>query len=157
MTSTMKCIITAIVGTLILGLLMVVALAAPKIYPGPYEATVVRVVDADTAVLAVDLWPGQVVTVSVRLNTIDTPETFRPQCDAEKALAKQASDYVRQLLPVGHPVRLQDIFTGKFAGRVVGTIVIDTATGTDTIARALVRRNFARPYFGKGPRPDWCE
>lgn len=130
--------------------------AAAKVYAGPYEATVVRHVDADTVVLQVDLWPGQTVITSVRINKIDTPETFRPKCDAERAFAKEASAYVRSIAPLKASVKLRDVFLGKFAGRVVGTVEFETVTGTDTIADALIRRRFAKPYFGKGARPDWC-
>lgn len=128
----------------------------PKHYPGPYVAQVVKVTDSDTIELLVHTWPDTTVKIGVRVNGIDTPEIFRPKCEAEKIKARQASNYVKTLLPIGSTVEVRDVFTGKFGGRVVADISFASATGTDTLAKALIRRQHAVPYFGGKKVKDWC-
>ena len=48
---------------------------------------------------------------------------------------------------------LRDVAYGTFAGRVVARI---EAAGAD-VAAPLLAAGLARPYEGRGPRPDWCE
>lgn len=48
-----------------------------------YKATLVNVVDGDTLDFDVDLGFRVTMRIRVRLNGIDTPEIFRPSCDAE--------------------------------------------------------------------------
>jgi len=133
-----------------------VELKAPKNYPGPYVAYVIKNTDSDTHKLAIHVWPDHIIKVGLRVNGIDTPEKFRPKCDREKMLARDASNFVAGLIPPGTQVQVTNVKLGKYAGRAVGTINYGSATGTDTIAKALIRRQHAVRYDGGTKTKDWC-
>lgn len=118
---------------------------------GPVDAEVLRVVDGDTVLVTAHIWLGQRVETLVRLAGIDTPE-LRGRCDDEKALAQRARSLVETRLPPGARVRLHDVSTGKFAGRIVARLF--TEEGED-IGRTLIDSGLARPYDG-GRRAPWC-
>ena len=152
MSEGMKALIATAIGAGLVCLALWPFAVRAETYSGPYGASVVRVIDADTLELAVDVWPGQVVTVAVRVLGIDTPEVRRPDCEAERALGRRASALVRGLAPPASRVALLDVQEGKYAGRVVGTIAVDG----ESLADALIEAQLARPYNGRGPRPEWC-
>ena len=142
-----------------LALLMVVAapVAAKEIYPGPYRAEVVKVIDSDTIRARVHIWPGMTVETSVRLFGVDTPEKFRPQCPQEKALAMKATAFVRELVRPGDMIRLRAVQNGKYAGRVVAQVYFTNVSGDEVrLGRMLIDHGFARPYFG-GTKSSWCK
>jgi micrococcal nuclease len=71
------------------------------------DATLKRIVDGDTMEFLVD--PGFDVqfTITVRVKNIDTPETYRPSCEAEKLHGEKASKRAKELLTdplTGEPV-----------------------------------------------------
>ena len=86
-----------------------------------------------------------------RLIGFDTPETYRPQCVAEKALGLQAKARLKELIQTAGQIELiiqpeldvHDRFlaVGRVAGQDVGTI--------------LISEGHARPYSG-GKRRSWC-
>lgn len=124
------------------------SLAAPREIPGPVAATVERVVDGDTVRVSAEIWVDQHVSVSVRLRGVDAPEIFRPQCDAERAAARRAKEFVEALLSAD--VLLRDITQDKYGGRVVARI--ETATGED-IGAALLDEGLA---VEMGEADPWC-
>lgn len=65
------------------------------------DATVVRVIDGDTIVASLD---GAEETI--RLLNVDTPETRKPNTPVE-CLGPEATEYLRQRLPVGTRVQLE--------------------------------------------------
>lgn len=134
------------------GLVAIVPPAGAERLQGPIEAEVLRVVDGDTVEVRARIWLGQTVTTLVRVNGVDTPER-RARCQAEKDAAERATALVSGLLPVGHTVRLRDVETGKYAGRVVAGV--ETADGRD-LAQVLLDHKLARPYDGKA-RGGWCD
>ncbi len=117
---------------------------------GPYTATVERVIDGDTLAVRVPVWIGQELTVLVRVRGIDAPER-KSRCATERALAKRASAYLAAMIS-GGPVRLSQISSGKYFGRVLADVT--TAEGDD-VARQLLGRKLVRPYRGKA-RAGWC-
>ena len=86
-----------------------------------------------------------------RLVGFDTPETYRPQCDAEKALGLKAKDRLTDLIDTAGQIKLvikpeldkHDRFlaVGRVDGQDVGAI--------------LISEGLARPYDG-GKRQSWC-
>lgn len=86
-----------------------------------------------------------------RLIGFDTPETYRPQCDAEKALGLKAKDRLTDLVHTAGQIKLviqpeldkHDRFLafGRVDGQNVGDI--------------LISEGLARPYSG-GKRQSWC-
>ncbi len=125
------------------------AVAAERL-AGPVEAEVVRVIDGDSLVVRARIWLGQTVETHVRLAGIDTPE-LRGKCAEEKERAAAARDALALL--VGHsPVRLSDVETDKYGGRVLARVA--TLRHGD-LALALIAGGHARAYEG-GARNGWC-
>jgi len=63
-----------------------------------YIAKVNRVVDGDTFDLAVDVGFDVIVKERFRLAGVDTPETWRPRNEAEKAHGLKATAAVKELI-----------------------------------------------------------
>ncbi|ABS62950.1 nuclease (SNase domain protein) [Parvibaculum lavamentivorans DS-1] len=124
------------------------AFAAERL-AGPVEAEVVRVIDGDSLVVRARIWLGQTVETHVRLAGIDTPE-LRGKCEEEKARARAARDALASLTQ--GRVRLSDIETDKYGGRVLARI--ESAFHGD-VAAALIAKGHARVYDG-GARAGWC-
>ena len=59
-----------------------------------YECVVVRVVDGDTMDVEIDLGFDIVTKQRIRLLGVDTPETYRPSCEAERAHGEEAKRFV---------------------------------------------------------------
>lgn len=137
-----------------LALLTILAFAparAAEILTGPASATVLEVIDGDTITVSARIWLGQAVETRVRLAGIDTPE-LRGDCQAERELAARAREWLVESLSSGQVV-LTEIRYGTYAGRVVARI---STVGTPDIADTLIAAGLARPYGGRGARPDWC-
>lgn len=113
-------------------------------------ASVVSVYDGDTITVDAFPWPGQTQRTSVRINGIDTAE-MRGKCPLEKEKARAAK--ARTIELAGEAVTLVDIHLGKYAGRVVASVILKD--GRD-LATVLMDDGFARPYSGKGARKSWC-
>lgn len=60
-----------------------------------YKAQCLRVIDGDTIEVMIDLGFGIYKKEKVRLADIDTPEIFRPSCDAEKEHGFEAKRFVQ--------------------------------------------------------------
>jgi micrococcal nuclease len=81
------------------------------------DTTLVRVVDGDTLVAAVEGHDER-----VRLIGIDTPETVSPSKPVQ-CYGKQASDHLKGLLPKGTPIRLvTDADTHDVYGRLLAYV-----------------------------------
>ena len=124
------------------------ALGAP-VAAQTYPATVTRVIDGDTVVATVTVWPGLTWRGAVRLRGLDTPE-LRGRCPEERAAARAAREALVAQLD-GATVTVQDPEHGLYAGRVVATLV----AGDSAVAHALIAAGHARPYAG-GRREGWC-
>lgn len=124
------------------------ALGAEALY-GPYSAEVVRVIDGDSIVLNVAIWPGLTKQISLRLDKVNTPEKRgAPEC--EKIAAAKATEFTKAWLGNGN-VTVSGVHLGKFAGRALGRI----SRGGEDLGEALVAAGLARPYDG-GRRETWC-
>lgn len=113
--------------------------------PGPIPADYVKNYDGDTVTVRCRIWPGHVVTTDVRLAGVDTPE-IRGDCPREKALARKARAFVQQTLESAELIALRDIRQGKYAGRVVGRLVV----GGEPLSELLIAARLGRPYDGGG-------
>lgn len=128
-----------------------------KVYDGPFNATVVRVYDADTVIVNVFPWPSISVRTKVRVRGIDTPERRRYKCPEEKQLAKQSTDYVKSLLRPGKRVQLTEVSFGKYANRVIGNLLISSIDNKWTsLGELLLAAGYAKSYQG-GKKKGWCE
>lgn len=82
-----------------------------------YNAKVIRVIDADTVQVTIDLGFSIYTHQTVRLSGIDAPERGTD-------LGKEASKYVRNLLPLGASIILEsqkseDDKYGRYLARVI--------------------------------------
>lgn len=92
----------------------------------------------------------------IRLLNIDTPE-LRSRCKdpdiklQEKALAREARDYLIQQLEQAQVIRIQDLERGSFF-RVVANVYIDDVW----LNAQMVEAGYAVDVFD-GKSADWCE
>lgn len=117
--------------------------------PGPVAAEVERVIDDDTVRVSAKIWVDQRISTAVRIYGVDAPELFRPQCEAERAAARQAKSFVEAIIGAG--VMLRDISHYKYGGRVVARL--ETTGGID-IGAALLDAGLAVEIGAGDP---WCE
>ncbi len=86
-----------------------------------------------------------------RLVGFNAPETFRPQCEAERALGLKAKDRLTEIIQTSGQIELViqpelDVHDRFFA---VGR------SGGQEIGKTLISEGLARPYNG-GKRRSWC-
>jgi endonuclease YncB( thermonuclease family) len=110
------------------------------------RAKLLRWGDGDTAVLEVDVWPGDRKTVHARLEGLDTPERGYPG-------AVEAVTRARGLAPEGTVLTLSagPRPLDKY-GRVLSELI--TAEGV-SINVVLLGENLARPYSGGSKAGLW--
>ncbi len=123
--------------------------AAPAI-TGPMAAKVVKVYDGDTFTVEAYPWPGLEAKASVRINGVDTPE-IRGKCEAEKQKAIEAREFVKGLI-LGEVVFLEHVKHGKYAGRVVADVKLDSG---ESLAQKIISQGLGREYHGER-REGWC-
>lgn len=115
-------------------------------------ATADYVFDGDTFAAYVAIAPDVDISVRVRLINIDTPE-IHGDCDYEIERANMARERLRELLPAGTVVDLQNIKDDKYLGRIDANVILPD--GRD-VGRVLINEKLGRAYSG-GKRTSWCE
>ena len=109
-----------------------------------YRANVIRVVDADTLDLDVDIGFGIFTRQCVRLARIDAWEVR----GEEKVKGRKAKAFVEDLL---HPIKQVMIATtkerGKY-GRYIAEIMVPKGDGYTNLSDLLVEEGHAREYEG---------
>lgn len=111
---------------------------------GPYQATVVRVVDGDTIVVDVDLgFNVHLAAQSVRFFGCNADEHDTPG-------GKAAIAWLETMVKPGDVVQLTSHGWDKYGGRVDGSITL--ADGTDLVA-AEIAAGHAAAWDGKGAKP----
>jgi len=114
--------------------------------------TVKYIIDGDTFVGDVLLADGiEVLSVSVRLRNVDTPE-IHGECEYENKRAEYAKQRLSELIPVGSVVEIANIKNDKYAGRIDAN-VYDSANRD--VGMVLVNEKVGRAYSG-GKRKSWC-
>ena len=98
--------------------------------PYKYRGRVVHVVDGDTLDILVDVGFNISHKIRIRLANVDTPEIYRPSCEAELEHGREASKFVKEhcygkevVLETGLKVRAP-LFIN-----VGDSIKVDTRTG----------------------------
>lgn len=119
---------------------------------GPVSADVVEVIDGDTIAVRAHIWPGHMVETRVRLEGVDTPETRRPECEAEREAGRQATAFTQNWLAERQSVTLHQVRLGSFAGRVIADM--QDADSHQSLSDALLEAGLASLYGEDGP---WCE
>lgn len=126
--------------------------------PTPYSeyfGTVERVIDGDTLVVRLDLWPGLEAIYSVRARGIDSPELRGADCPQEKLWADEARLQAEKLYGPGTTVRIENVEMDSF-GRAVADIRRWRSDRWLYFADEMVGRNMAEPWDDGWPDIDWC-
>jgi micrococcal nuclease len=91
-----------------------------------YKGKVTRVVDGDTVIVTINLGFDIVLdNIKVRLYGIDTPETYRPKCDAEQKHGYAAKQFVvDNILNKNVIIKTHKDKKGKY-GRYLADIIFD--------------------------------
>ncbi|WP_170425197.1 thermonuclease family protein [Ruegeria arenilitoris] len=86
-----------------------------------------------------------------RLVGFDTPETFRAQCEAERALGLKAKDRLAEIIRTNGQVELKiEPELDKY-----GRFLAVARTGGKEVGSILISEGLARPY-SSGKRRSWC-
>jgi endonuclease YncB( thermonuclease family) len=118
----------------------------------PLILPIIKIIDGDTIKTYLSL-PAPLNKVSIRILGIDTPEsTWRAKCKAEKALGKKATQFLKDFVGSTPVMTVTNFKWDKFGSRIDGTVFINGKN----IPELLIENGFAREYYGKGPKSDWC-
>lgn len=113
---------------------------------------VMGAVDGDTIRSSVKL-PCPLCRVSVRIRGIDTPEsTYLAKCPKERALGLEAKAFLTSWTSKYETMMARNVSWDKYGGRILA----DVELGGVDVGREMINRGLAKPYFGVGPKPDWC-
>ncbi len=115
---------------------------------GPYRAELIRVIDGDTIVVDVQIWPDLRYRATVRLAGVNAPELRRGD-ECERAAARRAKAFVEAFLASGDIV-IDDVTPGRL-GRMIAAV----KSGARDLGQALLDAGLARPFTRGGWRP-WC-
>ena len=123
-------------------------------YDGPYRATVVRVVDADTIEVNVELWPDLLQTATIRVRGVDAPET-RSSCKSEKALGLEAKEWVEKVYPEGEVIRIEDVEHDSLS-RYVAEVKRWRSDRWLPLANELLKKDYAEIWYKGQQDVPWC-
>ena len=126
--------------------------------PEPYSeyyGTVERVIDGDTLVVRLDLWPGLEAIYSVRVRGIDSPELRGAKCPQEKLWAEEARGQAEKLYGPGTTVRIEKVEMDSF-GRAVADIRRWRSDRWMYFAEEMVERDMAKVWDENSADIDWC-
>ena len=130
-------------------LLIIISLQVSATAGNRIMAEVISVYDGDTFKAEAMVWPGFTWRGNIRVGGVDTPE-IRGKCDLERKLAINARDFVRE--NIGKTVALENVKLGKYAGRVVATVLLEDGS---SLADILIAAGLGQPYKGRKKR-SWC-
>jgi len=118
-----------------------------------YDATIVRVSDGDTIVIAAPFLPAPLKPeLAVRIYGVDTPEKgFRAKCPQEDERGKNASKFTTNAVAKSTKRQVVLYDWDKFGGRVLGDIILDN----QSLRSMLIQNGFAREYYGDA-KQSWC-
>ena len=120
-----------------------------------YYGTVERVIDGDTLVVRLDLWPGLEAIYSVRARGIDAPELRGARCPQEELWADEAKAQAEKLYGPGTTVRIENVEMDSF-GRAVADIRRWRSDRWMYFADEMVERELAQVWQEDWPSIDWC-
>lgn len=118
-----------------------------------YPATVLRVNDGDTVVIAAPYLPAPLKPeLAVRIYGVDTPEKgHRAQCAAEDQRGQLATKFTIQAVARSMDRKVTLYNWDKFGGRVLGDILLDGRS----LRAMLIEQGLAREYYGE-TKQSWC-
>ncbi|WP_138422525.1 thermonuclease family protein [Maritimibacter alexandrii] len=120
-----------------------------------YFGKVIRVIDGDTIIAEVDLWPGLTQEIAVRAKGIDAPELRRVGCEEERQWGEDAKDLVEKSYGPGTPIRLEDISIDSF-GRAIADIRRWRSDRWLYLSNELVDQQLAVEWEDDQDDVPWC-
>ncbi len=130
--------------------LLLLGVSSPLLAYGPYSAEVIKVVNAETVKVKVDIWPGQSQVIDLHLEGITTTEkSGTPDC--EIALSRQATAFTEAWLSRSDTIEVSEIKNAALSGNVMGRISVKSAYLGDALTAAYL----GTEYYG-GPNSTWC-
>lgn len=115
------------------------------------EIRVTEVVDGDTLRGQITGLPSPLNRISIRVMGIDTPEK-RGKCAGEKALAKEATAFLKEKFQQTQSVELRWVEWDKYGGRILADVYFDDKS----VSEMMIKNKLATPYAG-GKKLDWCQ
>jgi len=111
-----------------------------------YKATLLKVIDADTIDVSIDLGFDISISQRVRLLGINTAEK-------NTALGIESAGFVRNLIPTGTKLILQSEKDKKEKfGRYLARVILDNGTCLNDL---LIEKRYAVEYWGIGKKEDF--
>lgn len=104
-----------------------------------------------TSIYVIDGGTVKIDGQTFRLMGFDTPETYRAECAAEKALGEAATNRLRELLASHTEATLFIADKRDKYGRGLAELKL----GGRDVGQVLISEGLARPYDG-GKRLGWC-
>ena len=115
-------------------------------------ATVVKIIDGDTFIGKVALSDNiNVMTISIRLRNVDTPE-IHGECEDEIKRALDAKRRLAELIPEGTVAEIDNVTNDKYQGRIDANVYDSKHRD---VGKILIKEKLGRPYSG-GKRLPWC-
>ena len=111
-----------------------------------------KIIDGDTfdaTLFCTDM--ALCTNIRIRIMSINCPE-LRASCEEEKKKALMAREVLRSLLDKADRIEVLLYPKDKY-DRYLGDIYLDS----QNLADILIEKGLAKPYYGKGKAPDWCE
>ena len=134
-----------------LSLLMVAKLGATEAYSDFASVTYHTCYDGDTCMISLPgVHPLFGDHILVRLAGIDTPE-IKGKCEQETLLAKQARDFIREVMSQAQQIDLRKPERDKYF-RINARVFADN----QDLSALLIEKGMAVPYNGKTKTKDWC-
>jgi endonuclease YncB( thermonuclease family) len=109
----------------------------------------IKVHDGDTICYVKKPWHGIKLEDCWRLYGIDTPEINKA---CSKKIGTDARDELNRFIHSGRMLVSLSVQQEKF-GRHLARVRV----GKQDAASLLISKNMAKPYMGKGQRPNWCQ
>lgn len=112
----------------------------------------VSVIDGDTIRSSIQV-TCPLCNVYIRIRGIDTPESnYLAKCPKEKELGLAAKKHLQTMFEGKKEFMARNIAWDKYGGRILGDVEIDGKS----VAKELIAKGYAKPYSGRGRKPDWC-
>lgn len=104
-----------------------------------YWAKITNIVDGDTFDATVDLGFSISTAIRIRLDGIDTPETWRPKSEAEREHGEKAKAFVKELI-LGKNLKINSIYQGPYNRYGARILLEDGRDLTDV----MISNNFSK-------------
>ncbi len=116
---------------------------------GPYQANIIRVVDATTLKLNVAVWPEQTNQITLTVADIESPR-IKGVCETERLMAKEAKAFTNSF--IGRKVILQKVQLSRKDGKYYAVV---RNTRGDDLGQALIDAGYAVKKEDES-RSSWC-